>query len=106
MDEIIQCAISSAGKDPLPNVSMKIESTAMDTGTAQVNLYHLLDGHARAPTWPGLQVKKSNLLDLSVYDFKYQNPQKHGSLDLTLHGRGGRAGGPGIDIDIDLGSGQ
>ncbi|PPS27646.1 general secretion pathway protein GspG [Pseudomonas amygdali pv. morsprunorum] len=100
MDEIIQCAIPSADKDALPSVSMKIERTAMDTGTAQVKFYHFLNGHASAPTWPGLQVKKSNLLNLFVHNFEYQNPRKHGSLDLTLHGRGGRAGGAGIDTDL------
>lgn len=103
MDEIIQCATPGAGKDPLPSVSLRLEGSAMDTGTAPVGFYHLLDGHASAPTWRGLQVKNRNLLDLFLHDYEYQNPRKHGSFDLTLCTLGGQAGGTGIDTDLGSG---
>ncbi|GGL65076.1 type II secretion system protein GspG [Pseudomonas brenneri] len=89
-----------AGKAQLASLSMKIESYAMDVGSAPARLEDLVLKPANANSWQGPYAKRSELLDPFGHAFGYQNPGEHGSFDLVFLGRNGTPGGSGLDADL------
>lgn len=66
----------------------------------QAGLAALIEAPAGARNWSGPYLSKGLPKDPWGQPYQYAFPGKHGAYDIWSHGRDGRPGGQGDDVDI------
>ena len=94
-----QSAQYKAGIAQVHSLEMKIQSYALDNGSAPQSLNDLVNRPGNASNWTGPYAKEADLKDPFGHAFQYKAPGDHGDFDIIFLGKDGAAGGDGLNKD-------
>ena len=89
-----------AGKAKVKMLALKVDSYALDNGSAPSRLEDLISKPGSAPNWRGPYGAESDLKDPFGHAFGYKAPGEHGDADIVFLGKDGQAGGDGLNADV------
>jgi len=94
-----QAAQVKAGIAQVHSLEMKVQSYALDNGSAPQALDALVTRPSNASNWNGPYAKPADLKDPFGHAFLYKYPGEHGDFDIVFLGKDGAAGGDGLNSD-------
>jgi general secretion pathway protein G len=94
-----QSAQYKAGAAQVHSLEMKIQSYALDNGSAPQTLNDLVNRPGSASNWNGPYAKEADLKDPFGHAFQYKSPGEHGDFDIIFLGKDGAPGGEGLNKD-------
>jgi general secretion pathway protein G len=95
-----QSAQYKAGIAQVHSLEMKIQSYALDNGSAPQNLNDLVNRPGNASNWNGPYAKPADIKDPFGHPFLYKSPGDHGDFDIVFYGKDGAPGGDGLNKDM------
>lgn len=94
-----QSAQYKAGVAQVHSLEMKIQSYALDNGSAPQSLNDLVNRPGNASNWNGPYAKPADIKDPFGHPFLYKSPGDHGDFDIVFYGKDGAPGGDGLNKD-------
>lgn len=94
-----QAAQVKAGIAQVHSLEMKVQSYALDNGSAPQTLDGLVTRPGNASNWNGPYAKPADLKDPFGHGFLYKYPGDHGDFDIIFLGKDGAPGGDGLNTD-------
>ena len=94
-----QAAQVKAGIAQVHSLEMKVQSYALDNGSAPPSLDALVARPGNATNWNGPYAKPADLKDPFGHAFIYKYPGEHGDFDIIFLGKDGATGGDGLNTD-------
>lgn len=94
-----QAAQYKAGAAQVHSLEMKVQSFALDNGSAPQQLTDLVTRPGNASNWNGPYAKEADLKDPFGHAFQYKSPGDHGDFDIIFLGKDGAPGGDGLNKD-------
>jgi len=94
-----QAAQYKAGAAQVHSLEMKVQSYALDNGSAPQNLNDLVNRPGSASNWNGPYAKEADLKDPFGHAFQYKSPGDHGDFDIIFLGKDGAPGGDNLNKD-------
>jgi len=94
-----QAAQVKAGIAQVHSLEMKVQSYALDNGSAPPSLDALVSRPGNATNWNGPYAKPADLKDPFGHAFIYKYPGEHGDFDIIFLGKDGAPGGDALNTD-------
>jgi len=94
-----QAAQYKAGIAQVHSLEMKVQSYALDNGSAPPTLDALVTRPGNATNWNGPYAKPADLKDPFGHAFQYKYPGDHGDFDIIFLGKDGAPGGDAMNKD-------
>ena len=95
-----QAAQVRAGIAQIHSLEMKVQSYALDNGSAPQSLDALVTRPGNAGNWNGPYAKPGDLKDPFGHAFQYKYPGDHGDFDIIFLGKDGAPGGDNLNKDV------